>query len=158
MTSRKGEITRADLKRKWPHHVALPADKVRGVMNSQIVWSFVGPRSLSPGWGRGLNTRNAATARTVIVTPGARRCSGRTPLEGCDEWRVSRRATQSFGGMAMQLPNPQASPLSSWDVYRQAHKAIWLGTVEATDERDAIEKVAKERNIPANRLIATRHR
>src|SRR5437660_1027168 len=23
-----------------PHHVALPADKVRGVMNSQIVWSF----------------------------------------------------------------------------------------------------------------------
>jgi hypothetical protein len=113
---------------------------------------------LSPEWGRGLNTRNAATARTVIVTPGARRCSGRTPLEGCDEWRVPRRATQGFGGMAMQSPNPQASPLSSWDVYRQAHKAIWLGTVEATDERDAIEKVAKERNIPAKRLIATRHR
>jgi hypothetical protein len=60
--------------------------------------------------------------------------------------------------MAMQSPNPQASPLLSWDVYRQAHKAIWLGTVEATDERDAIEKVAKERNIPAKRLIATRHR
>jgi hypothetical protein len=58
----------------------------------------------------------------------------------------------------MQSSNPQASPLSSWDVYRQAHKAIWLGTVEAADERDAIEKVAKERNIPANRLTATRHR
>ena len=58
----------------------------------------------------------------------------------------------------MQSPNPQASPLSSWEVYRQAHKAIGLGTVEATDERDAIEKVAKERNIPAKRLIATRHR
>ena len=56
----------------------------------------------------------------------------------------------------MQSPNPQASPLSSRDVYRQAHKPIWLGTVEATDERDAIEKVAKERDIPANRLIATR--
>jgi hypothetical protein len=60
--------------------------------------------------------------------------------------------------MAKQLPNPQAPPPSSWDVYRQAHKAIWLGTVEATDERDAIEKVAKERNIPANWLIATRRR
>jgi hypothetical protein len=44
------------------------------------------------------------------------------------------------------------------DVYRQAHKAIWLGTVEAIDERDAIEKVAKERSIAANRLIATRRR
>ena len=58
--------------------------------------------------------------------------------------------------MANQSPNPEASPLSSWDVYRQAHKAIWLGTVKATDERDAIEKVAKQRNFPANRLMARR--
>ena len=39
-----------------------------------------------------------------------------------------------------------------------ATKLSPLGTVDATDERDAIEKVAKERNIPAKRLIATRHR
>jgi hypothetical protein len=63
-----------------------------------------------------------------------------------------------LGGMANQSFNPEASPLPFWDVFRYAHKAIWLGTVEATDEHDAIEKVANERNIPANWLIATRHR
>jgi hypothetical protein len=43
-------------------------------------------------------------------------------------------------------------------VFRVAHKAIWLGTVEATDERDAIERVAKERDIPVARVMATQRR
>jgi hypothetical protein len=29
MTHRKGGITRSDLKHKWPHYVAVPAEKVR---------------------------------------------------------------------------------------------------------------------------------
>jgi hypothetical protein len=48
MTRRKGEVTLPDIKRHWPHHVALSADKVRGVMNSQVVWSFAQTLSAAP--------------------------------------------------------------------------------------------------------------
>ena len=56
MTHRKGEITRADLKRKWPHHVALPLGKVRGLASSEVVRGFadalsVAPRTYSPHHG-----------------------------------------------------------------------------------------------------------
>jgi hypothetical protein len=42
MRRRKGEITRADRQRKWPHHVALPVGKVRGLKSSELVRSFAG--------------------------------------------------------------------------------------------------------------------
>ena len=48
MTRRKGEITRARLQRQWPHHVALSADKVLGLKNSEVVRSFADTRSVAP--------------------------------------------------------------------------------------------------------------
>jgi hypothetical protein len=56
------------------------------------------------------------------------------------------------------MPRKPEPSLTSWDVHKIASKAEWLATIEATDERDAIKKVAKERNIPTSKLIATRRR
>jgi hypothetical protein len=57
-------------------------------------------------------------------------------------------------------PSPdklQPTPLS-WDIYRAAAKGKWIGTAEATDERDAVEKAAIEFKTDAWRLIAVRRR
>jgi hypothetical protein len=42
MTRRKGEIGRSQLQSRWPHHVVLPAEAVRGLANAETVRGFAG--------------------------------------------------------------------------------------------------------------------
>jgi hypothetical protein len=75
MTLRKGEITPADLKRKWPHHVALAADKVLGLKNSEIVRGFADTLSVAP---RQLHMRRDNSDFVVFCFAGG--CCQGTPL------------------------------------------------------------------------------
>ena len=48
MTRRSGQITRAQLRQWWLHHVVLRADKVKGLRNSTTVHDFANTLSVAP--------------------------------------------------------------------------------------------------------------
>jgi hypothetical protein len=48
MTRRMGEITLAEIKRKWPHPVALASEKGRALKNSEVVRGFADTLSVAP--------------------------------------------------------------------------------------------------------------
>jgi hypothetical protein len=54
------------------------------------------------------------------------------------------------------LPKVPPSHLTSWDIVRAGARIEFLGSVEAADERDAIEKAAQEFKTDPNKLLAVK--
>jgi hypothetical protein len=55
------------------------------------------------------------------------------------------------------IGKPQLAPQTTgWAIYRAIHRAVWLGTIEATDEADAIEKAAEKFKEDQAKLMAVR--
>jgi hypothetical protein len=46
--------------------------------------------------------------------------------------------------------------MTSWTIYKLAAERVSVGEIEATDEREAIEKAAKECRQHPSKLIAVR--
>jgi 1,2-phenylacetyl-CoA epoxidase PaaB subunit len=53
---------------------------------------------------------------------------------------------------------PEARKLVTWDVYRAAHKPKNVGSVQAADADEAVQKAAQEFKVDARRLIAVQRR
>ena len=61
-------------------------------------------------------------------------------------------------GMSRKPQQPPQPTKTKWHVYKLAAKRQWVGEIEAVDEREAIEIVAKEFKQPAKKLMAVQRR
>jgi hypothetical protein len=81
---------------------------------------------------------------------------GKKPLSAAKTLRLIVHSSRPIlPGMAKKPEPPQPT---TWSIYKIAAKQVWLGTVEAVDEAEAIEKAAAEFKVIANKLIAVRRR
>jgi hypothetical protein len=110
-----------------------------------------------PLWGQRSTATGKGACRQALTSASrsSQRLIAGAVLSACR--RTTRRPI--LAGMAKPPPEPPTPPqLSSWDIYKVAAKAIWLGTVEAPDKAAAIEKATQEFKAAAWRLYAVGRR
>jgi hypothetical protein len=101
---RKGEISYGRIRREWPHHVALPADKVMG-KGYDLVHGFAGALSVAP---------RTLSFRLPPRGDHQRRCSGRiTPRCRLSRRASSRRDAEASAGTCAKLTGASGARCSS---------------------------------------------
>jgi hypothetical protein len=105
-------------------------------------------RPLSPEELEMLRRRWSRSTASALSTTKSAALSRATGLTCCRSFR--RRKI----GVAPKTEMPP-QPIK-WGIYKIAAKQTWVGEVEATDEREAIEKAAKEFKQYAPKLIAVK--
>jgi hypothetical protein len=69
---------------------------------------------------------------------------------------VSFERSQLPADNAGMVKKPEPPKRTTWNIYKFASKAVWLGVIEAPDEATAMEKAAAEFKVSAKRLMAIR--
>jgi hypothetical protein len=113
---RKGEIDRGDLKRKWPHHVALPAETMRDPVNREVIFYAAGVLSATPlTCSLRCDDSDFVVFRfSKSVSTKTRGATRRPPLELLG-WAAIRTASKTCGA-AEAIGSPPISALRFCDV------------------------------------------
>jgi len=69
-----------------------------------------------------------------------------------------RQEIQLAANTAAMAKKPEPPTAVTWDVYRAAHKPKIVGSVQAADADEAVQKAAREFKVDAWRLIAVHRR
>jgi hypothetical protein len=84
------------------------------------------------------------------------------PCRRCSSQRLIGSSSDRLAdtGAMPKRPSPSQpeAPQTTCTIYKFASRLQWLGTVQATDKRDAIEKAAKEFRLDPAKLMAERQR
>ena len=100
------------------------------------------------GFSVGLPAPESHVAPALLSETAAQRAAAFSVIDR--KWLSANTA-----GMAKKPEPPKAG---TWDVYRAAHKPKIVGSVQAADADEAVQKAAQQFKVDAWRLIAVQRR